>query len=100
MSQYVEYLLEDGSVVLIETGESVIAVRGDQRDSIPSKLNFKNAFTSVRSTVKEILAELDDLHVFEGEIKFGLKSTGEAGIFAIGKVGGEMNFEVTVKWKK
>ena len=46
------------------------------------------------------MAEFDDLHVEEAEIKFGLKSIGEAGIFAIGKVGGEMNYEVTLKWKK
>ena len=41
-----------------------------------------------------------DLHVEEAEIKFGLKTVGEAGVFAIGKVGGEMNYEVTLKWKK
>ena len=46
------------------------------------------------------MAEFDDLHVEEAKIKFGHKSIGEAGIFAIGKVGGEMNYEVTLKWKE
>jgi len=34
------------------------------------------------------------------EVKFGLKATGEAGnyLFAIGKVGVEANYEVTLKW--
>ena len=43
---------------------------------------------------------MDALHIEEGEVKFGLKALGEAGVFAIGKVGGEMNYEVTLKWKK
>jgi hypothetical protein len=40
------------------------------------------------------------LHAEETELKFGLKSIGEAGIFAISKVGREMNYEVTLKWRK
>jgi hypothetical protein len=67
---------------------------------VQSKLNFRLAFANVRASIKEVMAEFDNLHVEETEIKFGLKSIGEAGIFAIGKVGGEMNFEVTLKWKK
>jgi len=102
MSDYIEYPLEDGNTVLIETEElgGVVRAANKPGEPIPSKLNFKQAFASVRSSIKEVMAEFDDLHVEEAEIKFGLKSIGEAGIFAIGKVGGEMNYEVTLKWKK
>ena len=43
---------------------------------------------------------MDALHVEEGEVKFGLKALAEAGVFVVGKVGGEMNYEVTLRWKK
>ena len=33
-------------------------------------------------------------------MKFGLKAVGEAGVFAVGKMGGETVYEVTLKWKK
>ena len=31
---------------------------------------------------------------------FGLKTTGEAGLFAVGKVGLEANYTVKLKWGK
>lgn len=43
---------------------------------------------------------MDALKIEEGEVKFGLKALVEAGVFAVGKVGVEMNHEVTLKWKK
>ena len=99
---YVEYPLEDGSVVLVEVEETGGMVRAANRDGepIPSKVNFKAAFASVKGAMREVIAEFDDLHIEAAEIKFGIKTTGEAGIFAIGKVGGEMNYEVTLKWRK
>ena len=105
MSTYIEYQLEDGSTVLVEaeaaedSGIVPAATRGgDQR--LPSKVNFKDAFSSVKGAIKEVIAEFDDLHIDEAEIKFGLKATAEAGVFAISKVGGEMTYEVTLKWRK
>lgn len=102
MPNYVEYPLEDGSTILVEVEErgGVVKASNKPGEPIPSQKGFKDAFASVRSSIREVMAEFDDLHVYEGEIKFGLKSIGEAGIFAIGKVGGEMNYEVTLKWKK
>jgi hypothetical protein len=102
MPTYVEYNLEDGSTLLVEVEEQrgIVSATSKPDEPIASKLGFKRAFASVRSSIKEVIAEFDDLHVEEAEIKFGIKSIGEAGIFAIGKVGGEMNYEVTLKWKK
>ena len=104
MTTYIEYELEDNTTILVEAPEDagggmVKASRGDG-EAVPSKLNFKQAFENVRGSIKAVMAEFDDLHVEEAEIKFGLKTIGEAGVFAIGKVGGEMNYEVTLKWKK
>jgi hypothetical protein len=103
MPTYVQYKNEDGSMVLIELAEAtggVIRASNDGLKIVETGKKFKEAFASVRGTIKDLVAEMDDLHVEEGEIKFGLKALGEAGIFAVGKVGGEMNYEVTLKWKK
>ena len=101
MTSYIEYPLENGDTILVEveeTGRMVRAARGDE--PISSKMDFKKAFTSVKASIREVIAEFDDLLIEEAEIKFGIKATGEAGIFAISKVGGEMNYEVTLKWRK
>lgn len=47
-----------------------------------------------------MLEKLHHLQADEVELKFGLMTTGELGNFAIGKVGIEANFEVTLKWTK
>lgn len=103
MPTYIEYKNNDGSTVLIElaeaTGGVVRASRGGV-SVIESGKKFSEAFASIRSTIKDLIAEMDSLQVEEGRIKFGLKALAEAGVFAVGKVGGEMNYEVILKWKK
>jgi hypothetical protein len=42
----------------------------------------------------ELKAKLESLRADEVSVKFGLKATGEAGNFAVGKVGVEANYEV------
>ena len=61
---------------------------------------FAEAFTSIRSSIKALIHEMDALEVQEGEVKFGLRALAEAGLFAVGKIGGDMNYEVTLKWIK
>ena len=104
MTTYIEYELDENTTILVEAPEDasggVVKASRGAGEPLRSKLNFKQAFANVKSSIKAVMAEFDDLHVEEAEIKFGLKSIGEAGIFAIGKVGGEMNYEVTLKWKK
>jgi hypothetical protein len=101
MTHYIEYELADGSKVMVEAEETGGVVRASRNgEATKSKAGFREAFAGARASIREVIAEFEDLHVYEAEIKFGLKSIGEAGIFAIGKVGGEMNYEVTLKWKK
>ena len=63
-------------------------------------MSFKQAFDEVKLSITEVLNQLDTLKVEEAEIKFGLKTVGEVGFFAVGKLGSEVNYEVTLKWKK
>jgi hypothetical protein len=104
MPTYIEYRNADGSTVLIELAEATSGiVKTASKDGInvvESSKKFSEAFASIRGTIKDLVAEMDALKVEEGEIKFGLKALAEAGVFAVGKVGGEMNYEVTLKWKK
>lgn len=102
MTTYVEYKNEDGSTVLVETESTGTVVRSGRGgvDVVQSGKNFVDALSSVRGSMKALVAELDVLQVEEAEVTFGLKAVGEAGVFAVGKVGGEMNYQVTFRWKK
>lgn len=103
MSTYIQYTMEDGSTVLVETetpAGSVIRSGRSNVDIIQNSKNFMEALSSIRGSVSALYKELNALEIDEAEVKFGLKAVGEAGIFAVGKVGGEMNYEVTLKWKQ
>lgn len=104
MPTYMEYTTEDGSTVLVEaesaSGGIVKASRNGGVDVVQTGKNFSDALASIRGSLAAMVAEFDALKIEEAEVKFGLKAVGEAGVFAVGKVGGEMNYEVTLKWKK
>ena len=103
MATYIEYKNEDGSTVLIELAETTGGIVRASRNGlsiVESGKNFKGAFASIRGTVKDLVAEMEALEIEEGEVKFGLKALAEAGVFAVGKMSGEMNYEITLKWKK
>ena len=103
MPVYIEYHTDDGTTVLVESESSmggVVKASRDGVDVIKAGKSFTAAWASARSSLKALIAEMDALQVEEAEVKFGLKAVGEAGIFAVGKVGGEMNYEITLKWKK
>jgi hypothetical protein len=103
MPTYIEYQIHDGPPVLVEaeshTGGVVKASRGGV-DVVKAGMDFTDALASIRGSLKAMVAEFDALKIEEAEVKFGLKAVGEAGVFAVGKVGGEMNYEVILKWKK
>lgn len=103
MSSYIEYKMDNGSSVLVETedvsSDIVKASRGGV-NVIETGRNFTEALASVRGSLQAMVTELNALQVEEAEVKFGLKAVGEAGLIAVGKVGGELNYEVTLRWKK
>ncbi len=103
MSTYIEYTMNDGSILLVETEEvsgDIVKASRDGVDVVKAGRTFMAALASVRSSLQALVTELDSLKVEEAEVKFGLKAVGEAGIIAVGKVGGEVNYEVTLRWKK
>jgi hypothetical protein len=105
MTTYIEYELEDGTTVLIESqseesGGLVKAARGDSENIvIKASKKFGEALESIRAQALLLRQRFEDARADEVEVKFALKTTGEMGNFAIGSVGAEAAYEVTLKWK-
>jgi hypothetical protein len=106
MANYIEYDLGDGTTILVESphgtmGSSEKSYRGiENATSIKAKISFKEAVKGVKKQATLLLKEIEELHVNEAEIKFGINTVGELGNMAIGKLGVGVNYEVTLKWKK
>lgn len=104
MTTYIEYELDENTTILVEVpeGASGGVMRASRGDNAPVKAEktFREAWKSVQVQAKMLIAEVEDLHVEEAEIKFGVNVTGSAGNVAIAQVGLGVNYEITLKWKK
>jgi hypothetical protein len=105
MPYYIKYQLEEGVTLLVEApddeeGEMVQASRRGGQPITDAKIRFDEALKDIMVQAKILIREIEELHVDESEIKFGLSTVGELGNFAIGKVGLGVNYEVSLKWKK
>ena len=103
MATYNEYQLEDGTTILIETDQprsGVTRAGRDQAGNVISSVNqrFEDAFAGVKKSATALRHQLEEMRADEVEVTFGLKAVGEAGNFAIGKVGMEANYTVKLKW--
>jgi hypothetical protein len=103
-----QFQLEDGTKFLVEidkprnTGVKRVSRSDLEKDVVEASQTFEQALDQVVPVAK---AALDRIRrglttpADEVEIKFGLKLTAEAGAI-IASVGGEVNLEVTLKWKQ
>lgn len=104
MPTYLEYQLEDGSPLLIQVDEATSGISraslSDAAGNVMQKAgqSFESALAGVKSAALALRHHLADLQADEVEVTFGLKATGDLGNFAIGKVGAEANYTVTLKW--
>jgi predicted RNase H-like HicB family nuclease len=102
--QLVEFTLEDGGKFLVEVEEPEdIAI---ERIALPSgrmvaeaRQTFEEAIDNIKPVVTSICNKFKDLGPNEIEVKFGVKLSADAGAF-LTSVGGEVTFEITVKWSK
>jgi hypothetical protein len=105
MPIYVEYELENGLTILVEAPEEqtsgiVKAARdADGNVILRASKKFDTALDSVRAQASLMRNKLEALRADEVQVTFGLRTTGELGNFAIGSVGVEANYTVTLKWK-
>jgi hypothetical protein len=111
MAKYIEFPLEGGGSILIETPDEpgkpqsgfVRAGVGEavQEWSDKAQKTFAQSVVGVRQTAGDLLSTLTELSPDEIEVHFSLKATGElGGQLAIAKAGGEANYNVTLRWKK
>lgn len=106
MATYIEYRLEGGGTLWIETekvaGKAIKASAADESGNvvIKAKEMFQDALASVRQSAVSLRQGLSVLDADEVEVTFGIKTVGEAGFFVVGKTGAEMNYEVTLRWTK
>lgn len=103
MATYIEYELEDGGTLLVEVKETeggVVRAARDKEGNVIIKAGkkFRAALVGIKHSAKLLRQELDELKADDVEVKFGLTTTGELGNFAVGKIGVEANYEVTLKW--
>lgn len=104
MATFVEYELEDGTTILVETtAPQTSGITKASRDKVGNVIaqagqKFEDAFASVKKSAVIVRHQLEDMRADEVEVTFGLKATGEFGNFAIGQVGGEANYTVKLKW--
>lgn len=103
MPKFIEYILEEGVTILIETSDEaggIVRAKRGEVDIIKSRKKFSDALKGVRVQASQLLKEIESLHVDEAEVKFGLTTVGEIGNIAIGKIGMGINYEVTLRWNK
>lgn len=105
MPTYIEYELEDGGVILIESpsneqGELVKAGRGEDVALKKAQISFSQSLAGVKSQAAIFIKELNELPIDQFKIKFGLSTVGELGNLAVGKIGLGVNYEVTIVWQR
>ena len=105
-AKYIEYQVDENTSILIEAPDQ--QTKGAVRTANPSgditrikaQKNFGDALKDIKAQARILLAEIEELHVEEAEVKFGINTVGELGNMAIGKIGVGVNYEVTLKWKR
>ncbi|MBD2513870.1 hypothetical protein H6G93_02385 [Nostoc sp. FACHB-973] len=106
--QIAEFSLEDGTKFLAEVDEpenSNALTRVARSDTgqmvVEAKKKFDEVLDQIQPVASAIITKLSQMNTpaDEVEVKFGIKLNAAAGaIFT--SVGGEANYEITLKWKQ
>ncbi|MDV3348741.1 CU044_2847 family protein [Leptothoe sp. LEGE 181152] len=103
-----QFMLEDGTSFLVEIEEpksSVIervALLETEAMVYKAKKNLEEALDVVKPVASTLISKLKSgmpTPINEVQVTFGLKLSAEAGV-VFSSVGGEVTFEVTLKWSK
>ena len=106
MKRLIEFPLEDGSTILVESNEpepeaGIVRAARPVEVIVRASQTFEHAIDVVRPAAATILNKLRALHdqPDEIEVEFGLKINVEAGAF-VASAGMDANYTVRLKWKK
>lgn len=103
-----QFTLEDGTPFLVEIAEpstsAVERVAAVETGELvyKAKKNLEEALEVVKPVAATVISKLQSgmpMPADELEVKFGLNLSAEAGV-VFSSVGGEVTFEVTLKWSK
>lgn len=110
MSTYIEFPLDNGGSLLIETSDDATSkggagfMRGEPTAEAAKRAqhSFEAAMDNVRHAANQVVDKLRSLShpPDEMEVTFALKASGEFGNLAIGNLGGEANYSVKLVWRK
>lgn len=110
MPKYVEFQLQDGTSILIESADErksagggfVPAARGSDEPTEKAKLTFEQALQSIQSSANLLVSKLRDLSQppDELEVTFSLKTSAEVGTLFIAKGGAEASYNVALRWRR
>ena len=110
--RYIEFPLEGGGSIFIESPDQqekvqsgfVKAGLGDaaKEAAIQAGQSFDASVENIRKSAELLVNKLRAISSPPDEmsVSFGLKASGDLGNLAIGKVGAEANYAVTLKWRK
>ncbi|MTJ09561.1 MULTISPECIES: CU044_2847 family protein [unclassified Anabaena] len=104
--QLVNFTLDGGAILVeVEAPKKRQEQGAERAANLPpgivteAKQTFEEAIKQIKPVVTTIANQFKDLNTQEMEVKFGVKLSTEAGVI-LTSVGGEVNFEITVKWSK
>jgi hypothetical protein len=111
MTKYLEFPLENGGTILIESsdepekGGAGFTRAGNEavkEVAIKAGQTFDASIENIRKSADLLVQKLLSLSERPDEmtVNFSLKATGELGNLAIGSVGAEANYSVSLKWVK
>ncbi|MFB2969676.1 CU044_2847 family protein [Aerosakkonema sp. BLCC-F183] len=103
MKRLVKFDLGNGETIMVEvdepdTGGPKPVARNLVEDA---KKSFDEALDKIKPIATKVISKVRDISDSpdEVEVKFGLKMSVESGVIMT-SVGGEANYEITLKWKK
>jgi hypothetical protein len=112
MTKYIEFPLEGGGLIVIESPEDAekgqagfvrAGVGEATKEALEqAKHTFDGALENVRKSSDVLVQKLRSLSdpPNEMEVSFSLKAVGELGNLVVGKGSAEANYTVTLKWKR
>jgi hypothetical protein len=83
-----------------EPGGRRVAVVTGREQIAEAHESVTGAISQARRSAELLLETVRGLDIDEAELSFGLKLIGEAGLFAISKIGGETHCTVTLRWSR
>lgn len=103
MKRIIEFLLEDGSSILVEVDEPIEDDRISLGDRVvkTAQHTLESALERVKPVASAIMTKVQSLDepADEVEVKFGIKMSAELGAF-IAAGNAEVNYEITLKWNR